>query len=83
MLGDDVLLFLLPSELFSFEVADVFHFFTFLFETLVCLLIDFLEVLNVLLALSLRMVINLKWPLRPHEVRIGIMVVRVRDLFSA
>ena len=82
MLGDDVLLFLLPSELFSFEIANIFDFFAFLFETLVCLLIDFLEVLNVLLALSLCMIINLKWSLGSQEVRICIMVICTRDLFS-
>lgn len=82
MLSDDVLLLFLPSELFSFEISDVFHFFAFLFESFVCLIIDFLQVLNVLLALSLSVIINLKWSLRSHEIWISIMVKRPRDLFS-
>lgn len=82
MLSDDVLLLFLPSELFSFEISDVFHFFAFLFESFVCLIIDFLQVLNVLLALSLSVIIYLKWSLRSHEIRISIMVKRPRDLFS-
>lgn len=44
--------------------------------------VDFLQVLNVLLALLLGMIVDLEWPLRPHEVWVGLRVVAARNLLS-
>ena len=59
MLGDDILLLFLPSKLFPFEITDFLHFFTFLYKTVVGLLVDFLKVRNVLLALGGSVVVYL------------------------
>lgn len=60
MLSDDILLLFLPPKLLSFEVANIFRFFALLFEPLMCLIVDILQVLDVLLALGLGMVVHLE-----------------------
>ena len=83
MAGDNVLLFLLPAELLSFKVANVFHFIALLLESLVRLVVNFLQVLNILLALGLRMVVYFERALRSHEVGVCIVVVSARDFLAA
>ena len=80
--GYNVLLLFLPPKLLSFKVSYVFDFVTLFLKPLVCLIINLLQILNILLSLNFRMVINLKRSLRPHKIRIGIIVIGTRDLFS-
>lgn len=77
MICDDVLLLFLPPKLFFFKVSYVFDFFAFTHESLMSLAVDFLKILNILLALGLSMVINLERTLRPHEIWVSIAVVSV------
>ena len=70
-----VLFLLLPPKLFFFEVSDVFYFLAFLHEAFVGLLVDFLKVLDVLLALGLGVVVHFERTLGPHEIWVSVMVV--------
>lgn len=82
MASNDVLFLLLPTELLSFEVPDVFDLLALLPESLMSLVINLLQILDVLLALGLSMVIHLEGSLGSHEVRVRIMVVSPRDLLT-
>lgn len=42
MVSDNILLLLLPPKLFFLEVSDIFDFFAFLYESIMCLVIDLL-----------------------------------------
>jgi hypothetical protein len=78
--GYDILFLFLPTELLALKVPNVFHFVALFLEPLVRLVVHLLQVLNVLLALKLRVVINLEGALRPHEVGVSVVVVGARDL---
>lgn len=75
MIRNDVLFLLAPSKLFSFEFSYFLYLFAFFLEPGVGLLIDFLEILDVLLPLRLRVVIYFEGPLRPQEVWVRVVVV--------
>ena len=77
VLGDDVLLLLLPAELLTLKVSNVFYLFAFFLEAQISLVIDFLKVRDILLSLSLSMVINFERSLRSKEIRIGVIVIAV------
>jgi hypothetical protein len=80
--GYNVLLLFLPPKLLSFKVSYVFDFVALFLKPLVRLIINLLQILNILLSLNFCMVINLKRSLRSHKIRIGIIVIGTRDLFS-
>lgn len=82
MFSDDVLLLFLPSKLFPFEISDFLHFFTFLYKTVVGLLVDFLQVWNVLLTFRSCVVVYLVRSLWSEEVWVSAVVIVARDLFS-
>lgn len=79
---DNVLLLLLPVELLALEFAHLSDLFALLLEPLMGLLVDRLDVLHEALPLGLGMVVNLEWTLRSEEVRVGVLVVLVRNVLS-
>lgn len=58
MNGNQILLLLLPVELFSLKLTGVLDFLAFFLESLVSKVIDFLDVMNVLFTFMLSMVID-------------------------
>ena len=80
--GDDILLFLLPVKLLSLKITDFLYFFALLFKPLVGLLIDCLDILHEVLALSLGVVVHLKRPLGPKEIGVGVVVILVGDVLA-
>jgi len=62
VVGDYILLFLLPIKLLTFKLSDFFDLLAFTLESCSCLVIDSLNVTNVVLTFGLCMVINSKRP---------------------
>ena len=82
MQGDDVLFFLLPREFFSFKGSNFFDFIALSSKSVMCLLIDMLEVLCIVWALLLSMVVYFEGALRSHKVWISIGVILVWYVLS-
>jgi len=82
MFSDHILLSLLPGELIFFKFPHVLQLFAFLLETVMSLLIYFLEVTNKLLSLSLGVIIDFEWALGSQEVRVGIVMIVAAYLLS-
>ena len=80
MYGNQILLLLLPIELFAFKLARIFDFLAFFLESLVGHIVNFLNVMDVLLSFMLSMIINLKRPLRSHKIRISLRMIIWRHL---
>lgn len=80
MHSNQVLLLFLPIELFTLEFARILYFLTFLLKSLMSKIVDFLDVMNILFPLMLRVIINLERALWPHEVWICLRVVIGRYL---
>ena len=77
VLGNQVLLVLLPSVLLSFELPGVLKILALLLETLMSLRVGVLQILNIVLTFRLSMVIDLEGTLRSHEVGVSLTVVLV------
>lgn len=60
MHSNQVLLLFLPIELFTLEFARILYFLTFLLKSLMSKIVDFLDVMNILFSLMLRVIINLE-----------------------
>ena len=75
MICNDVLLLFGPSKLFSFKFSYFLYFLTLFREPVMGLLINFLQVLDVLLSLSFGVIVYFEGSLRPQEVWIRIMMV--------
>lgn len=75
MYGNKVLLLFLPIKLFSFKLTGVFYLLAFFLESLVCQIIYFLNVMNVLLSLMLSVIVYFERTLRAHKVWIGLRVI--------
>ena len=63
MHSDHILLLLLPIKLLAFNFPRVFNLLAFFLEALVRQIIDFLDVMHILLALMLCMVVDFEWTL--------------------
>ena len=61
--SNHVLLLFLPVELFTLKFTRILDLLTFLLESLVSKIINFLDIVNVLFAFVLGMVVNLEWSL--------------------
>ena len=75
MIRNDVLFLFAPPELFPFKFSYFLYFLIFFREPIVSLLIDFLQVMDVLLALGFSVIVHFEGPLRPQEVGIRVMMV--------
>lgn len=64
MLSDDVLLLLLPPELFPLKISNLLNFFAFLYKTVMGLFVDLLKVGNILLSFGGCVVVYFVWSLR-------------------
>jgi len=76
--GDNVLLLLTPVKFFSFILAYLLDSIDFLEESVVSSFFDLVGVGDILVPFVLRMIIHLKWPMRPQEawVEVGLILVR-------
>lgn len=82
MNSDDVLLVLLPSKLLPLELSALLYLLALGLESLMGHVVNFLQILNVLLAFLLSVVVHLEWSLRSHEVWVCLGVIAVRNLLS-
>lgn len=70
-----ILLLFLPVKLLALEFARILNFLAFFLESLMRQIVDLLNIVDVLLALMLRVIIDLERTLRSHEIRIGLRMV--------
>jgi len=75
VIRNDVLFLFAPPKLFSFKFSYFLYFLIFLCEPFVRLLIDFLQVMDVLLPLGFGVIVHFEGSLRPQEVWICVMMV--------
>jgi len=82
VVSDYVLFFLLPVELFSFKFSSFLDFLTFILESIGGLLIDWHDVIHVILSLCLGMIIDSEWPAWFKEWRICFWMEVIWNCFS-
>ena len=82
MNSDQILLLLLPVKLLTFKFTWVLDLLTLFLETLVRQVIDFLNIMHILLTLMLSMVVNLEWTLRSHEIWICLRMIICWNLLA-
>ena len=79
---NQVLFLFLPIKLLSLKLTRVLDLLALILEALVRQIVDFLDVVNVLLALVLCVIIYFEGALRSHEVRICLRMVIGRYLLT-
>jgi len=72
---DHVLFLLLPIKLLAFKFSCVLDLLALFLEALMRQVIDFLNVMDVLLAFVLGMVVDFEWALGSHEIWISLRVI--------